>query len=87
MKDQGVKNFIQHSQKYAVKLWKRFSNYNNSKKRFVLYLIVLAIVLLLFPIVKINGMKGIEGTSYALFFSGAYFRSFIVIGISLIFLL
>ncbi|MDD2537321.1 MAG: hypothetical protein PHU61_02415 [Candidatus Absconditabacteria bacterium] len=74
-------------QKGAKKLWKRFSNYNNSKKRFALYLIILTLVLLLPPIVRITGLSEIASSSYSLLFSGYYIRSLIVILISLLFLL
>ncbi|MDR0607579.1 MAG: hypothetical protein LBG52_04410 [Candidatus Peribacteria bacterium] len=82
-----MKAFLHNTVKFTKKLWKRFSNYNHAKKWFVLYLIILTIILLLPPIVKINGMSGIEGSQYSLLFSSAYFRSLIVILISLLFLL
>ncbi|MDR3169530.1 MAG: hypothetical protein LBU27_07445 [Candidatus Peribacteria bacterium] len=82
-----MKTFLHNIVKFAKKLWKRFSNYNHSKKWFVLYLIILTFILLLPPIVKINGMSGVEGSQYSLLFSSAYFRSLIVILISLLFLL
>ena len=87
MKDKGMRHYLQETKKFFAKIWKRFSNYNNSKKWFVLYLVILTVVLLLFPLVKIDGMRGVPGASYALLFSGVYWRSFIVIGVSLLFLL
>ena len=87
MKDQGVRHYLQGTKKFFAKIWRRFSNYNNSKKWFVLYLVILAVVLLLFPLVKIEGMRDVSGVSYSLLFSGVYWRSFIVIGVSLVFLL
>jgi hypothetical protein len=78
MKDQGMRHYLQETKKFLMKIGKRFSNYNNSKKRFVLYLIILTIVLLC-PIVTVSSK------SYYLL-SGAYFKSFIIIGLSLIFL-
>jgi len=82
-----MKDILQKLQKFFKKLWKRFSNYNNSKKWFVLYLVVLTLVLLFPPIVRIDAMSGSSGASYALFFSTVYWRSFIVVGIGLLFLL
>ncbi|MDR0282097.1 MAG: hypothetical protein LBI53_01915 [Candidatus Peribacteria bacterium] len=78
--------FLQKVKKFAKKQWIRFSNYNNSKKWFVLYLILLCLVLLFPPIVKISGMRTPD-SSYSLLFSGAYIRSLIVILVSIIFLL
>jgi hypothetical protein len=82
-----MKEYVQKLQKFFKKLWKRFSNYNNSKKWFVLYLIILTLFLLLPPLVKINAMRGVEGSSYGLLFSSGYFRSLVVVLISLVFLL
>jgi hypothetical protein len=78
MKDQGLRRYLQNTQKFFAKMWKRFSNYNNSKKWFVLYLILLTVVLLC-PLVTVSAK------SYYLF-SGAYLKSFVIIGISLLFL-
>lgn len=86
MKDQGMRHYLQETKKFFVKIGKRFSNYNNSKKWFVLYLVILAVVLLFFPLVKVEGMRESPGASYALLFSGVYWRSLCVIGISLLFL-
>lgn len=87
MKEKGMRHFLQATKKFFEKIWKRFSNYNNSRKWFVLYLIVLALILLFPPIVRINEMSGAEWSHYSLLFSTAYFRSLIVILVSLIFLL
>jgi hypothetical protein len=87
MKEQGMRQYLQAIKKFFVKLGKRFSNYNNSKKWFVVYLIILTVVLLAFPLIKVSEMSGVSGASYTLLFSSMYWRSFIVIGISLLFLL
>lgn len=42
---------------YTHLLYTRFSNYKNSKKWFVLYLVVLAFCLFFFPIVNANGSR------------------------------
>jgi hypothetical protein len=82
-----MKDYVQKLQKFFKKLWKRFTNYNNSKKWFVLYLIILTFFLLFPSLVRIDGMRGIEGSSYSLLFSTGYFRSLVVVLISLVFLL
>jgi hypothetical protein len=82
-----MKDYVERAKKLIKKLGKRFSHYDATKKWFVLYLCLLTLVLLLPPIVKISGMRGVEGVTYSLLFSGGYVRSLIVILISLFFLL
>ncbi|MCR5413088.1 MAG: hypothetical protein K6E76_09175 [Patescibacteria group bacterium] len=63
-------------------------NYNNSKKWFILYLVILAIFLIFFPIVKLTRViKTSTETEFIALLSGTYLRSLIVVLISLIFLL
>ena len=52
-----AKDFLKNSKKFFVKLYNRFSNYKNTKKWFVLYLIVLTFCLFFFPVVEANGSK------------------------------
>ncbi len=49
-----MKDFLKNVKKFFSKLATRFSNYKNTKKRFVLYLVALTIVLLIFPVVKMG---------------------------------
>lgn len=70
--------------KFFKKLYTRFMNYNNSKKWFVLYLVILSLVLLFFPLIEIKPI-GADITTYRLF-STAYLKSLIVVLISLAFL-
>ncbi len=80
---------IQKFFKFCSKLWKRFLNYNNSKKRFIVYLIVLTVILLCFSIININLPSNEGGEKIAKFalVSSSYFRSFIVVALSLLFLI
>lgn len=48
-----MKDFLKSLKKFFEKLITRFSNYKNTKKRFVLYLIGLTIVLLCFSVLKV----------------------------------
>ncbi|MDR2415338.1 MAG: hypothetical protein LBD75_01675 [Candidatus Peribacteria bacterium] len=82
-----MKDYVEKAKKLIKKLGKRFSYYDTTKKWFVIYLCILTLVLLLPPLVKISGMKGVEDMSYSLLFSGVYVRSLMVILISLFFLL
>ena len=52
-----AKEILKDSKKFFVKLYTRFSNYKNTKKWFVLYLIILTFCLFFFPIVEANGSK------------------------------
>lgn len=52
-----AKDFLKNSKKFFAKLYTRFSNYKNTKKWFVLYLIVLTFCLFFFPVVEANGSK------------------------------
>jgi hypothetical protein len=49
-----MKDFFKKVKKFFSKLYTRFSNYRNTKKWFVLYLIVLAFCLFFFPVVEAN---------------------------------
>ena len=49
------KAFLKKTKIFFEKLYTRFLNYRNTKKRFVLYLAVLAFCLFLFPVVDANG--------------------------------
>jgi len=51
------KDFLKKAKNFFSKLYTRFSNYKNSKKWFVLYLVVLAFCLFFFPIVNANGSR------------------------------
>jgi len=76
--------------KRGKRMYTKFMNYNNSKKRFILYLFILTVCLLLLPIIKVSDIKGIswmEEETYALLFSKKYLISKVVILISLFFLL
>lgn len=66
--------------KFLSKLYIRFSNYKNNKKWFVLYLVVLAFCLFLFPIVRANG-SGIR-----FLFSWVLWKSSLVILIAMVWL-
>lgn len=71
-----VKNFFS-------KLVTRFNNYRNTKKRFVLYLIVLAVFLLFFPVIAVTPLKD-SGWSFWLW---NLWKSLLVILVSLAWLL
>ena len=52
-----AKDYFKKAKDFFLKLYTRFSNYKNNKKWFVVYLIVLAICLFMFPIIDANGNK------------------------------
>ncbi|GHW02508.1 hypothetical protein AGMMS50249_2940 [candidate division SR1 bacterium] len=79
--------FFRNLSRLFKKLWNRFSNYHNSKKRFIVYLIVLTIVLIFFSMVKISADINGDGGGNFMLLSGAYIRSFIIVALSLLFLL
>ncbi len=64
---------------FFEKLYTRFSNYRNTKKWFVLYLIVLAFFLFFFPVVEANGEK-----VWFFLFSSMLWKSTLVILIAMI---
>ena len=51
------KAYLKKTKIFFAKLYTRFSNYKNTKKWFVLYLVVLAFALFFFPIIDANGDK------------------------------
>ncbi len=75
-----MKDFFKKVKKFFSKLYTRFSNYRNTKKWFVLYLIVLAFCLFFFPVVEANWDK------VWFLFSSMLWKSSIVILIAMIWL-
>ena len=75
-----MKDFLKKVKKFFSKLFTRFTNYKNTKKRFVLYLAVLTFCLFAFPILEANWSK------WWFFFSGVLWKSSLVILIALIWL-
>lgn len=73
-----VKAFFEKVKRFFSKLYTRFSNYKNNKKWFVLYLVVLAFFLFLFPVIKVNG----SGVRFL--FSWVLWKSSLVILIAMI---
>ena len=49
--------YLKKSKDFFSKLYTRFSNYKNTKKWFVLYLVILAFCLFVFPVIVANGEK------------------------------
>lgn len=79
--------FIKKFTKWCTKLRNRFMNYNNSKKRFLIYLIILTVVLLFFSLVKISADINWDGWETFSLVSKSYFRSLIIVWLSLAFLI
>jgi hypothetical protein len=75
-----AKEILKDSKKFFVKLYTRFSNYKNTKKWFVLYLIILTFWLFFFLIVEANGSK------WWFLFSGMLWKSSLIILIAIIWL-
>jgi len=75
-----AKEILKDSKKFFVKLYTRFSNYKNTKKWFVLYLIILTFCLFFFPVVEANGSK------WWFLFSGMLWKSSLIILIAIIWL-
>ena len=73
-----MKEFLKKTKKFFSKLYTRFLNYRNTKKWFVLYLVILAFCLFLFPVVDANGM----GVRFLL--SGMLWKSWIVMLLAMI---
>ena len=73
-----IKEYLVKIKKFFSKLFIRFSNYKNNKKRFVLYLVILAICLFLFPVIRANG----SGVRFL--FSWVLWKSSLVILIAMI---
>ena len=73
-----MQDFFRKLKDFFTKLIKRFSNYKNTKKWFVLYLIVLTFCFLVFPIVNA------DWSTSRLLFSWTLWRSSILILIALI---
>lgn len=71
-------DFFKKVKKFFSKLFTRFSNYKNTKKWFVLYLVALTVCFLVFPIVKA------DENWLRMLFSGVLWRSSIIILLALI---
>ena len=72
------KAFLKKSKIFFTKLYTRFLNYKNTKKWFVLYLVILTFCLFLFPVVNANG----NGVRF--FLSGMLWKSGLVMLLAII---
>ena len=83
--NKGMQNF----KKYLTKTFHKFTNYTKNQKLFTLFLLVFAIALLVLPIAKINFTSTTQETGSELFWFiwTTYFRSMIVVFLSMLFLL
>ena len=73
-----VKNYLKNTKSFFSKLYTRFTNYKNTKKWFVLYLVVLTFCLFFFPIIDANWSKS------RFLFSSMLWKSSLVILIAII---
>jgi len=83
--NKGMQNF----KKYLTKTFHKFTNYTKNQKLFTLFLLVFAIALIVLPIAKINSTSTTQETGSELFWFiwTTYFRSMIVVFLSMLFLL
>ena len=75
-----VKNYLKNTKGFCSKLYTRFTNYKNTKKWFVLYLVVLTFFLFFFPVIEANWSK------VWFLFSWMLWRSSLVILIAIVWL-
>ena len=73
-----AKEYLKRAKTFCSKLYMRFTNYKNTKKWFVLYLVILNFCLFFFPIIDANWSK------YRFFFSSMLWKSSLVIVIAII---
>ena len=73
------KDYLKKIKSFFSKLYTRFSNYKNTKKWFVLYLVILAFFLLFFPVIEANGEK-----VWFFLFSSMLWKSTLVILLAMI---
>ncbi len=69
--------YLKKSKNFFLKLYTRFLNYKNTKKWFVLYLVILTFCLFIFPVVRANG----DGVRFLL--SGMLWKSWLVMLIAI----
>ena len=83
--NKGMQNF----KKYLTKTFHKFTNYTKNQRLFTLFLLVFAIALIVLPIAKINSTSTTQETGSELFWFiwTTYFRSMIVVFLSMLFLL
>ena len=74
-----ISAYLKKTKIFFAKMYTRFLNYRNTKKWFVLYLIVLAFCLLFFPVIEANGEK-----VWFFLFSAMLWKSTLVILIAMI---
>lgn len=73
-----VKIYLKKTKDFFSKLYTRFLNYKNTKKWFVLYLVVLTFCLFVFPVIRANG----DGVRFL--FSGMLWKSGLVMLIAVV---
>lgn len=80
------KSKFQDARKVAEKYFRKFSNFTKHQKAFVLFLLVFALTLLLFPIVNLTEITEQAKASSLWIWNFSYLKSFIVAGLALGFL-
>ena len=73
-----VKIYLKKTKDFFSKLYTRFLNYKNTKKWFVLYLVILTFCLFVFPVIRANG----DGVRFL--FSGMLWKSGLVMLIAVV---
>lgn len=81
------KSTAQQLKKTLNNLFFRFKNYTQNQKLLTLFLLVFAFFLFLFPIVKYTPLTEISAGKSIRLLSKTYFKSFLLIGLSMLFLL
>lgn len=80
---------MQNFKKYLTKTFHKFTNYTKNQKLFTLFLLIFAIALVILPIAKITSNSTTQWNTSELFWFiwTTYFRSMIVVFLSMLFLL
>ena len=77
---------LQNFKKYFNKTFHKFTNYTKNQKLFTIFLLIFAIALIVCPIAKVTYLESTK-PEYFWFIGKTYFKSMIIVLISMLFLL
>ena len=77
---------LQNFKKYFNKTFHKFTNYTKNQKLFTIFLLIFAVALVICPIAKVTSLESTGGTEYFWFIGKTYFKSMIIVLLSMLFL-
>jgi hypothetical protein len=78
---------MQNFKKYMTKTFHKFTNYTKNQKLFTLFLLIFTVAIIICPIAKIDALDANSSNEFFWFIGKTYFKSMIIVLLSMLFLL